>query len=323
MEGKSFISFYKQIIILLLLIVTLIKPGVLSAQISSEDVTNALEIDKLEHPYLFFTNEDKPAMLEGIKSDSVSQKIMEGLLAKAHRLLRMPFEEQKLWEPEHPRFGTDGEATSYINEVSDAVLTLGFLYQMTGDVEYAQKGIEFATAFANIPQWLNGAHVFDIIYPRVWPWNVPDDQVVFSYDITAAGRARVLAIAYDWLYPAFTLEQRDKIRNALLEKAITRVRGNYEFFWWSTAYKCNWSVVCYSGLGITALSLLKESPQLVDVVAECYNRMNLTFDHIGEDGGWQEGRGYYGFMLGHGVYFMDALKRLSKGKYNLFLHPKI
>ncbi len=194
---------------------------------------------------------------------------------------------------------------------------------MTGDTAYANRGIEFAIALSDLPEWINGAHRFDIIYPRVWPWNVPDDQVVFSFDITAARKARVLAIAYDWLYPVLTKYQRDKIRNGLLEKAITRVRGNYEFFWWSTAYRCNWAAVCYSGLGVTAMSLLKDSPQLIDVVAECYNRINLVFDQIGEDGGWQEGRGYYAFMLEHSVFFMDALKRLSDGKYNLFDHKKI
>jgi hypothetical protein len=117
--------------------------------------------------------------------------------------------------------------------------------------------------------------------------------------------------------------ERDKIRNGLLEKAITRVRGNYEFFWWASAHRCNWSAICYSGLGITAMSLLKENPQILDVVAEAYNRMNLTFDQIGDDGGWQEGRGYYGYMMRVGVNFMDILKRLSSGKYNLFAHKKV
>ncbi len=120
-----------------------------------------------------------------------------------------------------------------------------------------------------------------------------------------------------------TMQQRDKIRNGLLEKSITRVRGNYEFFWWSSAYKCNWSAICYSGLGVSALALLTESPQLTDVVAESYDRIGLTYDQIGEEGGWQEGRGYQEYMLTSGAYFMDALKRLTKGRFDLFRHPKI
>jgi hypothetical protein len=90
-----------------------------------------------------------------------------------------------------------------------------------------------------------------------------------SYDITSAGRR---CPRLRWLYPVLTKAEKDKIRNALLEKAITRVRGNYDFFWWSSAYRCNWSAICYAGVGLTALALLKENPQLLDVVAEAHNR---------------------------------------------------
>ena len=293
------------------------------AQVSKEEMENAVNIKELQHPYLYFSDKEKPEILERIKNDPHCKKVMEVILAEGHRFLKMPFKAQDLVEPKHPRYSSDGEATHYVSQISQGAITCAFLYQMTEDTAYANRGIEFAIALSDLPEWINGAHRFDIIYPRVWPWNVPDDQVVFSFDITAARKARVLAIAYDWLYPVLTKYQRDKIRNGLLEKAITRVRGNYEFFWWSTAYRCNWAAVCYSGLGVTAMSLLKDSPQLIDVVAECYNRINLVFDQIGEDGGWQEGRGYYAFMLEHSVFFMDALKRLSDGKYNLFDHKKI
>ena len=114
-----------------------------------------------------------------------------------------------------------------------------------------------------------------------------------------------------------------KYRGALLEKAITKVRGNYDFFWWSSAYRCNWSVVCNTGLGLSALTLLKDDPQVIDVVAEAYNRIGLTFDHIGVDGGWQESRGYYNYMMLTGVLFSDALKRASNGTYNLFQHKNV
>ena len=313
----------KQCYILFIVILIQFYTTISFAQVSKEEMNREINISDLHHPYLFFSNKDKPEILNRIKNDPRCQKVMAALLAEGHRFLNMPFRQQTLMEPKHPRYTSDGIATHYFSEISQGAITCAFLYQITGDTAYANRGIEFAMALSDLPEWINGAHRFDIIYPRVWPWNVPNDQVVFSFDITAARKARVLAIAYDWLYPALSKYQRDKIRNGLLEKAITRVRGNYEFFWWSTAYRCNWAAVCYSGLGVTAISLLKDNPQLIDVVTECYNRINLVFDQIGEDGGWQEGRGYYAFMLEHSVFFMDALKRLSNGKYNLFNHKKI
>ncbi|MDP2887310.1 MAG: heparinase II/III family protein [Ignavibacteria bacterium] len=304
------------------LVVLLAAP--LEAQVTTQDLAKAIGIEKLQHPYLYFTNEDKPAILKRIQTDPECKRIMAGLLAEGHRFLSVPVKDPPPARLKHPRYAAGGdEAKDYASEISDGALKLAFLYQMTGDVRYARKAIEFAIALSDLVEWVDAAHKFDIIYPRVWPWNVPDDQVVFSYDIFAAGKSIAVSTVYDWVYPVLTKEERDKLRNGLLEKAITRVRGNYEFFWWSTAYRCNWSAICYSGLGITALSLLKEHPQILDVAAEAYNRINLTYDQIGNDGGWQEGRGYYGYMMHVSSHYADVLKRLTKGKYNLFKHKKV
>jgi hypothetical protein len=295
----------------------------LNAQVTKEEISKVIKIDKLQHPYLFFTNESKHQIMDRIKSDRESQRIWESLLAKGHRYLYVPIKNPAPAQPIHPRFEAEDPSIAYGNELIDGTLTMAFLYQMTGNVSYAKKSIEFATAIVNLPDWVDNAHKFDVIYSRVWPYNVPDDQVNFSYDIFAAGKAHTLAIAYDWLYPILTLEQRDKIRNGLLEKAVTRVRGNYEFYWWASAYRCNWSAICNTGIGLSALAMLKESPQLLDVVATTYNNIGLTFDNIDQDGGWQEGRGYYSYMMRESVLFIDALKNLTNGKFNLFNHNKV
>jgi hypothetical protein len=166
-------------------------------------------------------------------------------------------------------------------------------------------------------------HQFPIIYSRVWPWGTSDDQPSFGFDIESADTARMLAAVYDWLYPALSRRERDRIRGALLEKAVTRVRGNREYHWWATAYRCNWAAVCYAGLGTASLALLTEDPNLADVIAMGYNGVWKTFDEIGADGDWQEGCGYYRKGV-HGMnFFADPLKRLTGGKYNLYAHPRL
>jgi hypothetical protein len=296
----------------------------LNAQVSKEDMVKSIKIDKLQHPYLFFKKDEIPAIQKRIQSDQECKDIMAGLLMKAHRWLYFEIKDPAPEFPRHPRYSAGGrEYFTYYSELTEGALTLSFLYQMTGDMAYAKKAVAFAVAMSDLVDWTDWVHKFDIIYTRVWPWNVPDDRVVFSYDHMAAERASTIAIAYDWLYPVFTKWERDKVRGALLEKAITKVRGNYDFFWWATSYRCNWSVICNNGLGMSALTLLKDDPQVIDVVAEAYNRIGLTFDHIGEDGGWQESRGYYQAMMRLGLPFMDALKRTSNGTYNLFQHKNV
>ena len=119
------------------------------------------------------------------------------------------------------------------------------------------------------------------------------------------------------------MRQRDRIRGALLEKAILRVRGNWDYHWWAHAYRCNWMAHCASGVGMASLALLKEDPQLVDVVAESYNRIWKTFDEIGIDGGWQEGTGYSRDIFEWAVKYGVPLKRVTGGEYTFLEHPRM
>jgi len=272
------------------------------------------------HPYLIFSADEKPALAARLKSDRRSSEILQRLLLEGRRLLHAPVQPEAPPRELHTRYLESDEYRRYVGRHAEAAFTLAFLYQMTGDARYAQKAFEHAEVVAAQESWVQSAHHFEVIYPRVWPFGAKDDQVVFSYDITAAGMSQRMAYIYDWLYPALAKPQRDRLRGALLEKAITRVRGNYEYLWWSTAYKCNWSGICHSGLGLAALALLVDDPQLTDVVARSSEGVSRMLDHVGEDGGWQEGRGYWAYGVGESVMFIDALKRASGGRLDLFKH---
>ena len=42
---------------------------------------------------------------------------------------------------------------------------------------------------------------------------------------------------------------------------------------------------------------------------------------FGSDGAWQEGRGYWAYATAETVRFIDALKRVSGDRVNLYRHP--
>jgi len=276
-----------------------------------------------QHPYLIFSAEEKPAMLARIKNDPKSAETFARLLLEGRRLLHATAQREAPPRIIHTRYVGADDYRRYVAEHLDAAFTLAFLYQMTGDTAYVGKAFEHANIVCAQESWIQSAHSFDVIYPRVWPYGAKDDQVVFSYDITASATSQRLAYIYDWLHSALTKAQRDRIRGALLEKAITRVRGNYDYFWWASAYKCNWSGICHTGLGLAALALLGEDPQLTDVVARSYEGVWNMLEQIGTDGAWQEGRGYWAYGVGESLRLIDALKRASGGKVNLFQHRSL
>ena len=312
----------------LLLFITLLTTIPAIAQITKSDIDNAINIQSLKHPYLYFSEEDKPALLERIKNQPDCNKVFEKLKAQANMWLAMPVDNNIPVQGKNTRAGwtdadNNGEYARYYSTNINNAFYLAFMYQLTGEQKYADKAFEFADAFCELTTWTQRAHEFPIIYSRIMPWNVSDDQVNFNFDHYNGDAGRMMAAVYDWLYNGLNATRRDRIRGALIEKVVTRVRGDYEFHWWATAYRCNWCGVCNSGVGLTGLTLLTENPQLTDIVAESYNRINDMFSELGVDGGWQEGGGYWNYGVHTSTFFADALKRATNGKYNLFENERL
>lgn len=293
-----------------------------------ERVRAALPERMPAHPYLYFDATGMEEIRRRIERDPESAAIRDNLLAVAFKLLHQPVQMQVPIQARDPRAGWtprdrgEGykrtEYEDHYRETSENAFTLAFVYQLTGDPRYAAKAYEFADAFCEFPTWTRRAHEFPIIYDRIWPWNVSDDQVNFSFDHHNGDVLRLMGAVYDWLHPALDRRQRDRLRGAMLEKGINRVRGHYEQHWWATAYRTNWAGVNHSGLGVAALALLGEHPEFADVVAESYNGIRKMLSELGADGAWAEGGGYWSYGVTTSATFGDALKRVTGGELDLF-----
>ena len=292
------------------------------AQVTQQEIERAIDKTGLTHPYLYFSEKDKPEILERVNNDLKLKKVLDNQIASAENALNETVDPVIPPRQMRPRYDDNYSFDRYIGSNTGKAFNLALVYQMTGDEKYAKKAFEFIKVVCDMPTWIHIVHEFDTIYDRVWPWGVKDDQVVFSYSQHTDHAVFQIAAIYDWLYPTLTQRQRDRIRGALLEKAILRVRGNYEYHWWATSYRCNWCTVCNSSLGVAAIALLTEDPQLTDVVTESYNRISKTIDEI-KDGGWQEGMGYLHYTVKTSMTFANVLKNVSGGKLNLYKHPRL
>ena len=68
----------------------LIVAPVVYGDLTKADIDKAINKTELRHPYLYFSEEDKPAIRERIQNDSECRDIMARLLAEANRLLYTP-----------------------------------------------------------------------------------------------------------------------------------------------------------------------------------------------------------------------------------------
>jgi hypothetical protein len=284
-------------------------------------ISKTIPDGKLEHPYLLFDNRSKQSILDRVKNDPEYAQIMDLLLQQGRRIMLNTTEPQKVFNDPASRYYQLPSWESYMGFYLSGAQLLAFLYQMTDDESYAQKAFRYADKLCELEGWVAGAHRFDIIYPRVWPYGARDDEVVFSFDISTGDCALGLALVYDWIYPAMNKAQRDRIRGGLLENAILRVRGSWEYHWWASAEKCNWAAICYGGVGLAALSLLTEDPNLTDVVARSCEGFAKMLNNYGDDNGWAEGRSYSFYGIRDAIAFPDAVKRLTGNKLDLFDVP--
>ncbi len=113
----------------------------LIGQVSMHDMRNSIDIKNLQHPYLFFNNNEKQDIINRIKSNHESSNIFAAIKAEGHRYMHVPIKNPAPTNPKHPRFVNEEEGTTYMREINDGALTLAFLYQITGDTAYANKAI--------------------------------------------------------------------------------------------------------------------------------------------------------------------------------------
>jgi len=65
-------------------------PFTADADVTANDIEQAIGIGSLRHPYLFFTEDGKKEILDRIKNDTATGEIMAKLMAEGNRLLYTP-----------------------------------------------------------------------------------------------------------------------------------------------------------------------------------------------------------------------------------------
>ncbi len=170
--------------------------------------------------------------------------------------------------------------------VLDRVSRLAVLYQIEGDAAYLDRAWAELSTAAQFPDW-NPKHFLD------------------TAEMTTA-----FAIGYDWLYAAWSEEQRAVLRDALLRHglrvALEAYRTGKEGWWIKVGH--NWNQVCNGGIGVGALALADVEPELCgELLHNVIRYLPLAMQHFAPDGAWNEGPGYWGYATKYNVFILAAL----------------
>ncbi len=231
-----------------------------------------------DHPRLMLTRADWEALKARTASDPVAKKLLQDLQSAADQALgEAPIKRELIG----PRL-LDKSRTC-LHRVS---LWAG-LYRLTGKAAYAARARQELLAAAGFADW-NPSHFLDVA------------------EMTTA-----LALGYDWLFDVLPPEERKAIKQAIIEKGLkpglSDTPGAGSRFWLKATH--NWNQVCNGGLGIGALALADEEPELARrVLKQSLEGLPRALASYAPEGGWNEGPGYWDYATRYTAFILCALE---------------
>lgn len=130
-------------------------------------------------------------------------------------------------------------------------------------------------------------------------------------DLCTAEAAVAVVVGLDWLWE----DLDESLRAEALAAVGTHVLAPYAEAlaaapWWLDCYH-HWNAVINAGCGLAALALSDEDDLAADLHPRAAQALEPFFAALGQEGGWDEGVGYWGYALRYLLLFGHALSRLA------------
>ena len=225
------------------------------------------------HPRLLASEKRFAELKKQIKTDETMRQWYKKLHRNAEIILQ-----KKLLVYELP----DGKRLA--NRIHNQVTTLALLYQIEKDRRYLDRVWQELKAAAEFPNW-NPSHFLDTA------------EMTYAF-----------AVGYDWLYDNWTEQQRAIISLAIVEKGLKPALNAYQSSErWTTA-EHNWNQVCNGGIGIGALAVIDDYPEIASqALHESLQRLPNVMQHYAPDGAWNEGIAYWHYGTFYNTVILAAL----------------
>ncbi|MBM4194726.1 MAG: hypothetical protein FJ202_10170 [Gemmatimonadetes bacterium] len=254
------------------------------------------------HPSLLFDDTE----LDAIRTRAGSERMLpvyNRLIARANVLLTaspLLVSTTGRGQPDPP--GTR-KGLSAARVLQGRVFSFAMAFLLTGQRAYRDAAVaQLDHAITNWPIWVDTAH-----QP--------------PYDLMTGEVSLTFGLAYDWLYPWLTDTERRRLREGVEQRALApylkAVDSARPMYWFHT--ENNWNPVCNGGAVVLALALRGESALSSRVLELAVPAMAYYWNNLGDDGGWEEGTGYWTYGHRYAFIAADALRRAGRAEGTRYL----
>lgn len=251
------------------------------------------------HPRILATSSDfarVKSMLDG--GEPTISKWYQDILKQGEKNLQLALPTDDL---------PDGRRMISSRQVGPLVMNLGMLYQLSDDPVKKQQYKQ---------------RIWDEVYTvsKFSNWNEENEF------LNTAEFMEGLALAYDWLYDAWTPEERAILEDAIIQKGLVKTLEAYnKNIWWIHTYPRanNWNAVC-NGSSILALmaigdvdkEILLPSGEKVTMQQFGGKVLDIAFNALEDfilleftpDGAWAEGPSYWKYTLEYIVRIIASME---------------
>lgn len=204
-------------------------------------VENAAKGRRIGRPRLFYDTIALKLIRQMLSSDPATNAFLR---SHGEEMLKADFIPESVAEiggGQQSNYGVPG------SQIAEMGLTLGLLYQLTGEKRYAEKLRSALLYYAGYVRW-GGGPALD---QRVPPWHSVLETTEFSFGYSTG---------YDALWEFLTAEERKVLAETMVRKAVEPILND----WILPAKRIhsfdsmghNWWGVCVTGAGLCALALL-------------------------------------------------------------------
>lgn len=243
------------------------------------------------HPRVMATAEDFQRIRESVKTDPNMSRWSKSVIQRANELIKD--DTALVYELR------DGVRLWYVSlEMIDKITVLAMAYQLTGDKKYADRAWIDMNAVANFPSW----------HPE--------------HNIDVGAMAVGYAIGYDWMYDAYTPEQRKIIEEGAYSNGfysfIEGYQGRHQNMVFGLLEEGNHCMVDNAGSSMLGIAFYDVYPQYS---AYCISASIRCLEYgIGKydpEGSWFEGLGYAAMTLKYLSYQFASIDKVFDSLYGL------